>query len=48
MPPIDDALDALQDSSYFSSVGLHAGYCQILMKEEDKAKTAFITSDGLF
>ena len=41
MPKIEDILDALQGSKYFSVLDLKEGYFQILLKEEDCHKTAF-------
>lgn len=48
MPRIDDALDCLQGSNYFSSIDLRSGYWQVPMAESSKDKTAFATPDGLF
>jgi transposase InsO family protein len=48
LPRIDDALDTLYGSSYFSSIDLRSGYWQIPMKPDDKEKTAFLTPDGLY
>ena len=41
LPRMDETLDALQGSKYFSSLDLKAGYYQVPLKEEDKQKTAF-------
>ncbi len=48
IPRIDDCLDALGGNTLFSTFDMHAGYWQIPMKEQDKSKTAFITTEGLF
>ncbi|UYV72119.1 hypothetical protein LAZ67_9001873 [Cordylochernes scorpioides] len=47
LPRIDDALDSLAGSSYFSTMDLRSGYWQIEVDEKDREKTAFITPDGL-
>ena len=48
LPRIDDTLDALKGSMYFSTLDLYSGYWQVKMDEADKRKTAFITRQGLF
>ena len=48
LPRIDEALDALHGSQFFSSLDLASGYYQIPMKEEDKLKTAFTCPFGLY
>jgi hypothetical protein len=48
LPRVDESLNALGGSKYFSSMDLASGYWQIDMAEGDKEKTAFITRDGLF
>lgn len=48
LPRIDDLLDALGGSQYFSSLDLAAGYWQIPIHESDREKTAFITPSGLY
>jgi len=48
LPRIDDALDALGGSSWFSSLDLASGYWQLRVAEQDRHKTAFITRKGLF
>jgi hypothetical protein len=45
---IDDLLDAVAGSSYFTSLDLTSGYHQILISEEDRPKTAFRTPFGHF
>ncbi|UYV70144.1 K02A2.6-like, partial [Cordylochernes scorpioides] len=48
LPRIDDALDSLAGSSYFSTMDLRSGYWQIEVDKKDREKTAFITPDGLY
>ena len=48
LPRINDMLDCLSGSSYFSTLDLRSGYWQVKTDEKDKNKTAFITRDGLF
>ncbi len=45
---IDDALDCLTGSRWFSVLDLCSGYYQISMAEEDKEETAFICPLGFF
>lgn len=47
-PFIDDVLDSLYRSCWFSLLDLKSGYYQIAMAEEDKEKTAFIYPLGVF
>uniref|UniRef100_A0A669BQ97 Gypsy retrotransposon integrase-like protein 1 n=1 Tax=Oreochromis niloticus TaxID=8128 RepID=A0A669BQ97_ORENI len=47
MPRIDDALDSLSGSRWFSVLDLRSGYYQIEMAE-DKEKTAFICPLGFY
>ena len=45
---IDDTLQSLSDSKWFSTIDLLSGYWQVDIAEDDKEKTAFTTHDGLF
>lgn len=46
IPRIDDLLDAVSGSKYFTSLDLTSGYHQVLISEEDRPKTAFRTPWG--
>ena len=48
MPRIDDMLDQLGKSKYFSTLDLAAGYWQIRMEPSSQEKTAFIVPQGLY
>ena len=48
LPRIDDSLDALRGSKWFSTLDLQSGFWQVQMKESDAEKTAFVTSGGLY
>ena len=48
LPRIDDSLDALAGSEWFSTLDLKSGYWQVEMEEEDKMKTAFTARSGLY
>ncbi len=48
VPRIDDKLDALHGSRYFSTLDLYSGYWQVEMDEQDIDKTASVTRQGLF
>ena len=48
VPNADDLLTKLSQGRYFSKFDLSKGYWQIPMAEADKAKTAFVTSEGLY
>ncbi|CAG2249075.1 unnamed protein product [Mytilus edulis] len=45
---IDDSLDALRGSKWLSVLDLSSGYWQVEMDENDKEKTAFTSTKGLF
>ena len=48
LPRIDDSLDQLAGSCYFSTLDLASGYWQVGMHEESQEKTAFVTWNGLY
>ena len=48
LPRIDEMLDSLGNSKWFSSLDLSSGYWQIPVEESSKSKTAFISKQGLF
>jgi len=49
LPRIDEALDALHGSKYYTTLDLQQGYYQVALDEESISKTAFrIGSGGLF
>lgn len=48
LPRVDDCLDSLAGSQWFSTMDLSSGYWQVEMADEDKEKTAFVTRSGLY
>ena len=48
LPRIDDTLDTLSGSQWFSTLDLLSGYWQVEVAGKDREKTAFVTQDGLF
>ena len=48
LPRIDDLLDQLDQSLYFSTLDLASGYWQIRVHRHSVPKTAFISPQGLF
>ena len=48
LPRIDESLDALSGSHYFSTLDLVSGYWQVPLSEDAKEKSAFTTRYGLW
>ena len=48
LPRIDDSLDMLADTKYFTILDLGSGYWQLPMEPKSKEKTAFCTPSGLY
>lgn len=48
LPNIDSILDKLGRAQYFTTLDLAKGYHQILIREQDREKTAFVTPHGLY
>jgi len=48
LPRIDESLDALASSKYFSTLDLLSGYWQVPLSPDAQDKTIFITRDGLW
>ena len=48
LPQIDQMMDSLGNAKWFSSMDLTSGYWQINMDQNSKAKTAFVSREGLF
>jgi hypothetical protein len=48
LPRIDATLDRLGGSLYFTTMDLLSGFWQVPVREEDRAKTAFCTTSGLY
>jgi len=48
LPRVDDILNNIGNAKYFSKLDFSSGYYQIPLASEDKMKTAFRTSKGLF
>jgi len=48
LPRIDDTLDTLSGSIWFSTLDLKSGYWQVEIDDESKAKTAFSVGSGLW
>ena len=48
LPRINDNLETLSDSKIFSTLDLASGYWQVVFTENDRQKTAFCTTEGLY
>ena len=48
LPRVDDTLDTLAGSKFFSTLDLTTGYWQVEVAPEDQPKTAFTTPEGLY
>ena len=48
LPRIDDTLDMLAGTQWFSTLDLASGYWQVSLSPEARCKTAFATHSGLF
>ena len=48
IPRVDDTLDTLLGSAWFTTLDLKSGYWQVEVAEEHREKTAFCTQEGLF
>ena len=48
IPRVDDMLDMLSGSAWFTTLDLKSGYWQVEVAKEHREKTAFCTQEGLF
>ena len=48
IPRVDDTLDTLAGSTWFTTLDLKSGYWQVEVAGENRDKTAFCTSEGLY
>ncbi len=47
-PRIEDCIDSLGESKIFTTLDCNSGYCQILIDEADRNKTAFLSHMGSY
>ena len=48
LPHIDDSLDLLSRSKYFSTLDLASGYWQVATDDDSRENTVFVTHSGLY
>ena len=48
LPRIDDSLDLLANTAYFTTLDLFSGYWQVEMDSKSREKTAFCSHSGLY
>lgn len=48
LPIIEDQLDRLSGKNYYTSLDMKSGYYQVPVEKNSRAKTAFVTSDGIY
>ena len=48
LPRVDDTLDTLAGSKWFSTVDMLSGYWQVEVDDKDREKTALCTYEGLY